>query len=84
MPWKNCHETSWKKYLEWNKLTHLTEVVSLDGILNEPLVEPDYDDPDDWNYPPLKFPIVINKNKFSEFSSILKNSFYLILRFLPD
>jgi hypothetical protein len=50
MPWKKYHETSWEKYLKWSKLTHLTEVVSLDGILNEPLVESDYDNPDDWNY----------------------------------
>lgn len=42
--------TSWKKYIEWSKLTHLNEVVSLDGLLSELLVEPDYDNLDDWNY----------------------------------
>ena len=41
---------SWDKYIEWSKLTHLTELVSLDGMLNEILVEPDYNDADDWNY----------------------------------
>jgi hypothetical protein len=41
---------SWDKYIEWSKLTHLTELVSLDGMLNELLVEPDYDNPDDWNF----------------------------------
>ena len=41
---------SWDKYIEWSKLTHLTELVSLDGMLNEILVEPDYDNADDWNY----------------------------------
>ena len=41
---------SWKKYIEWSKLTHLTELVSLDGMLNEVLVEPDYDNEEDWNY----------------------------------
>lgn len=41
---------SWDKYIEWSKLTHLTELVSLDGMLNEILVTPDYDNADDWNY----------------------------------
>lgn len=41
---------SWEKYLEWSKLTHLTELVSLDGMLNELLVEPDHNNTDDWNY----------------------------------
>ena len=40
---------SWDKYIEWSKLTHLTELVSLDGMLNEVLVEPDYDNADDWD-----------------------------------
>lgn len=49
---KNYDEdgVSWDKYIEWSRLTHLTELVSLDGMLNEILVEPDYDDADDWNY----------------------------------
>lgn len=41
---------SWKKYMEWSKLTHLTELVSLDGMLNEILVEPDYDNAEDWKF----------------------------------
>ena len=41
---------SWDKYIEWSKLTHLTELVSLDGMLNEILVEPDYENEDDWNF----------------------------------
>lgn len=41
---------SWNKYIEWSKLTHLTEVVSLDKMLNENLFEPDYDNPEDWNF----------------------------------
>lgn len=41
---------SWNKYIEWSKLKHLTELVSLDWMLNEILVEPDYDNADDWNY----------------------------------
>lgn len=40
---------SWNKYIEWSKLTHLTELVSVDGMLNENLVEPDYDNTDDWD-----------------------------------
>jgi hypothetical protein len=48
---KICDEDgmSWNKYIEWSKLTHLTELVSLDGMLNEILVEPDYDNADDWD-----------------------------------
>jgi hypothetical protein len=41
---------SWQGYLQWSKLTHLKELVSLDGPLNGDLVEPDYDNGDDWNY----------------------------------
>jgi hypothetical protein len=41
---------TWDGYIEWSKLTHLTEVVSLDGILNEDLVKPDYKNVDDWNF----------------------------------
>ena len=41
---------SWAKYIQSAKLTHLTELVSLDGILNEQLVEPDYDNEDDWKF----------------------------------
>lgn len=41
---------SWDKYLELSKLTHLTELVSVDGMLNEVLVEPDRKNEDDWNY----------------------------------
>jgi hypothetical protein len=41
---------SWDKYIAWSKLTHLKELVSLDGMLNEILVEPDYDNADDWKF----------------------------------
>ncbi len=50
MPWKKDFEMSWESYLQRSKLTHLTELVSLDGMLNEPLVEPHYDNSHDWNY----------------------------------
>ena len=40
----------WDKYIEWSKLTHLTELVSLDGMLNEMLVESAYNNVDDWNF----------------------------------
>jgi hypothetical protein len=43
-------QSSWNKYIEFSKLTHLTELVSLDGMLNEILVEPDYQNEDDWNF----------------------------------
>lgn len=41
---------AWEKYLKWSRLTHLTELVSLDGALHEVLVEPDRQNEDDWNY----------------------------------
>jgi hypothetical protein len=40
----------WDKYIEWSKLTHLAELVSPGGALNEILVEPDYENADDWNF----------------------------------
>lgn len=42
----NCDKDglSWVKYIEWSKLTHLNEVVTLDGMLNEDLIEPDYNE----------------------------------------
>ncbi len=41
--------SSWAKYVEFSKLTHLTELVSLDGMLNGVVFEPDRGDPGDWN-----------------------------------
>ena len=41
---------SWEKYLEWSKLTHLKELVSVDGMLNENLVQIDRNNDDDWNH----------------------------------
>ena len=46
----NDEGMSWDQYLDWSKLKHLTELVSLDGMLNERLVEPDYKNADDWNF----------------------------------
>lgn len=40
---------SWDNYVAWSKLTHLKELVSLDRILNENLVEVEYDKKDDLN-----------------------------------
>jgi hypothetical protein len=40
----------WDEYIAWIKLPHLTEVVSLDEMLNDPLFEPDYSDNDEWNF----------------------------------
>jgi len=42
--------SSWSKYLEFSRLTHLTELVSLDGMLNGRLFEPDRGDPGDWKF----------------------------------
>lgn len=45
-------EFTWDKYIEWSKLNHLTELVSLDSGLNEDLVEIDFDNLDinDWQF----------------------------------
>ncbi len=43
-------EFGWKKYIQWSKLTHLRELVSLDGMLNGLVFEPDFDSKYDWNY----------------------------------
>lgn len=39
---------TWDDYIEWSKLKHLTELVSMDIRLNEPLVEPDRTQEADW------------------------------------
>ena len=43
-------EFSWIKYIKWSKLTHLSELVSLDGILNSLVFEPDFNSEEDWKY----------------------------------
>ena len=35
-------EFSWEKYIEWSKLTHLRELVSLDGMLNGLAFKPNF------------------------------------------
>ncbi|WP_205402746.1 hypothetical protein [Spirosoma taeanense] len=50
------HGLSWESYLQWSRLTHIKELVSLDNMLNINLVGPDYKDPErdynteDWKY----------------------------------
>lgn len=39
---------AWEKYIEWSRLKQLTELISLDGMLNEIPVDPDYDSDYDW------------------------------------
>lgn len=41
-------EFSWQNYLEWSKLYHLKELVSLDGILNDLCFTPDFDSESEW------------------------------------
>ena len=42
--------SSWTKYIEFSKLSHLTEVVSLDGMLNGLIFEPQRGEGGDWDY----------------------------------
>lgn len=39
---------AWTNYIEWSKLTQLTELVSMDTSLNEVLFEPDRTSEEDW------------------------------------
>lgn len=45
---KDTNISAWSNYIEWSKLTHLTELVSLDICLNEMLVKPDRSSEEDW------------------------------------
>ena len=42
--------SSWAKYIEFSKLTHLTELISLDGMLNGKIFEPDRGEGGDWDH----------------------------------
>ncbi|WP_235831867.1 hypothetical protein [Paenimyroides viscosum] len=44
----NYEKFSWEKYKNWSKIFQLDELVSLDAMLNEDLVEPNYDNEEDW------------------------------------
>lgn len=44
------NELNLEKYIEWSKLTHLKELVSLDGLLNRLVFKPDFESKDDWKY----------------------------------
>lgn len=46
----NVAKFSWGKYIKWSKLTHLKELVSLDGILNGLVFESDFNSEEDWKY----------------------------------
>ena len=41
---------AWEKYVEWSRLPQLIELISLDGMLNERLIEPDRNDEKEWDY----------------------------------
>jgi len=41
---------TWDSYIAGYTLPHLKEMISLDQFLNEPLVEPDYNNADDWKF----------------------------------
>ena len=42
--------SSWTKFIEFSKLTHLKELVSLDGMLNALIFEPDRRENGDWDF----------------------------------
>ena len=41
---------SWDKYIEWSRLSQLSELISVDSMLNEVLFEPNPNNADEWNY----------------------------------
>ena len=43
-------ELNWKGYIEWSNLYQLSELVSLDAMLNKLAFEPDYDSNEYWEY----------------------------------
>ena len=49
-PQYHAHGHSWDDYAAWYGLHHLKEMVSLDTLLNPLLVEPEYKNPNDWNF----------------------------------
>ena len=46
----NKNGFSWNEYLEWTKLFHLEELVSLDGNLNKLVFIPDLNAPEEWGH----------------------------------
>jgi hypothetical protein len=36
-------ESSWLNYVKWSRLTHVKEIVSLDGVLNDLVFQPNYE-----------------------------------------
>ena len=41
---------SWEDYIKWSRLTQLTELVTMDGMLNELLVQPNHDNEEEWTF----------------------------------
>lgn len=46
----NTDTMGWEKYIQWSRLSQLSELVSLDGMLNETLVEPNRENEKEWDY----------------------------------
>lgn len=55
---------SWANYIQWSKLTHLTELVSVDTSLNEELVEPDRTSEKDWEETPVLVSLNVSNPDF--------------------
>ncbi len=63
--------TGWKKYIEWSKLTHLKELVSLDTILCELAFDPNYESEEIYKHIILDEHYVTDL--FNSFNYVLKN-----------
>ena len=68
----NTERISWSRYIEWTKMTHLSELVTLDGGLSEQLVKIDYNKAKDWDN--IHFVEQIQTNLFKTLEYVLKSS----------
>lgn len=46
----NAGDYTWQKYIAWSRLSQLTELISVDGMLNRELVLPNWNSEEDWTY----------------------------------
>ena len=67
----NGDDKAWEKYIAFSKLNQITEVVSLDAMLNELVVEPDLTSAIDWDF-------IISDGEY--FTSFFNNLEYVLAK----
>jgi hypothetical protein len=63
---------SWEGYIEWSKLTHLQEIVSLDYMMNPDLIESDQGTDEYWKE------ILVGENKVVYWTGLYKSLSYVL------